>query len=165
MTRRIIIVSAAMVTVVIAAVYFLQPFSLFQKNIEPADNISSFMQYMSETLHWMNFSEIKAAEVQWVIKKDGAAEELVLAGKGFKAERIKDADYRDVKDYFNKLHNNFKIDFTNISSGSITEYVGYKKRDIMVCTVAGQIQNFEEIIIDKDSLWNVVVKCAKSPAP
>lgn len=167
---KIIIISIAVIIAGEVAYFLFQPFSLFQnnkKNAELADGVSALMQYLSETLHWMNFSEIQATEMQWNVVKNGTAEKLILVGKGFKAEGINNQSYKDLKDFFDKLHNEFELDFFNTGSGSITEYVGYRrKRNDIICTVAGQMQNREDVeYMEKEPIWDAVVKCAKPPTP
>ncbi|MGB2762314.1 MAG: hypothetical protein WBC21_02095 [Minisyncoccales bacterium] len=110
----------------------------------------------------IDFSGIEEFQFKWIVNVDPEVREETVAGKGFEAERISSEQYDSIEQFLK--NNGFEVDIYNISAGTISELIGYRK-DKAVCAVSGGLTGYKEaegqwVPTDTDN-WDITIKCGK----
>lgn len=110
----------------------------------------------------IDFSEIKEAEIKWVVEVNPKVQEVNIEGKGFKAERISMEQYIKIESFLESK--GFKKDLYNMADGTVSGLEGYKK-DKIACTVTAGATGYKEAtgqwIPPEPNMVDVEVRCGE----
>ncbi|MBD3282489.1 MAG: hypothetical protein GF387_02670, partial [Candidatus Portnoybacteria bacterium] len=108
----------------------------------------------------LNFSEIKEAEIEWTVRKEGGdLETITISGKEFKAEDVSMQYSSEINTFFGKK--GFVKDVYNIAAGTVGNLTGYIKEN-MICIVITTLNTDDSGNILKDGKGEIIVKCGAS---
>jgi len=137
---------------------------IYQSNtaVEEKDEISTLLEEL-KTETEIDFSEVSLGEFQWKAKEGEEVKDFSVEGKSFEVKEISSEDYNKIDSFFKNKE--FEVDLYNVSSGTVSGSVGYKK-DNIVCLVQGGITGYKEaednwVPPDSDKK-DVEVKCGKA---
>ena len=130
----------------------------FNKETVSMDSSFNVLKSLNEQTQ-VGFSNIEGKVFVWNYETDGETTGSVnVSGKGFTAIGITNDQTELVKKYFEE--NGYKIDFFNISAGTLSGISGYKK-DKSICVVATTVWKDEQgmpMAVDK---LDVDVSCGE----
>lgn len=131
MNRDLLFIAIVFI-LVISGVYLI----FFNKETISMDSSFNVLKSLDEQTQ-VGFSNIEGRVFVWNYETDGETTGSVnVSGKGFIAIGITNSQTETVKNYFEE--NGYKIDFFNISAGTLSGISGYKK-DKSVCVVVTTI--------------------------
>jgi hypothetical protein len=153
MNRDILFIAIVFI-LVISGVYLV----VFNKETINSDSSFNVLKSLNEQTQ-AGFSNIEGRVFVWNYETDGETTGSVnVSGKGFTAIGITNDQAGMVKKYFEE--NGYKIDFFNISAGTLSGVSGYKK-DGSVCVVTTTIWKDEQGMPRAVDKLDVDVSCGE----